>query len=483
MTGFIRSPLSCVDALRRYEYGNCHIPAMRVLHNMNDPCGMVKGIVAAGLRVTRCIAPCRPVRTCAMNASTFAVRSEDRLARFMRIRRQTLALCAGLTAEDMMVQSMPDASPGKWHLAHPTWFFEQFVLGHDPAYRSLNAAWHYQFNSYYQSVGPIHARPQRGVLSRPSLDEVRDYRARVDEAVGELIVSGVDDALAARIELGLQHEQQHQELLLTDIKHAFWSQPLRPVYRDAPRTEAAQTSAPMRFLAGRDGVVEIGYGYREGFAYDNETPRHRTWLSPHALANRLVTNGEYLAFVRDGGYRDASLWLSDGWDTVQREGWQRPLYWQDDLAGEFTLSGVRELDPLAPVCHVSYFEADAFARWAGARLPTEVEWEDAAATQPAEGNFQESQYFHPVAAQTGDGIKQMYGDVWEWTASPYVNYPGFKPLPGALGEYNGKFMNGQWVLRGGSCATPQDHIRASYRNFFPPHARWQFAGIRLGQDR
>ncbi|MBE1161695.1 ergothioneine biosynthesis protein EgtB [Dyella acidiphila] len=418
-----------------------------------------------------------------MTASTFAVRREDRLARFMRIRRQTLALCAGLSAEDLMVQSMPDASPGKWHMAHPTWFFELFVLGHDPAYRPPNPEWHYQFNSYYQSVGPMHARPQRGLLSRPSLEEVRDYRARVDEAVGELIERGIDDELAARIELGLQHEQQHQELLLTDLKHAFWSQPLHPVYREAVAAVAASPSVPMRFLPGREGAVEIGHRGREHFAYDNETPRHRTWLSPHALANRLITNSEYLAFVRDGGYRDPGLWLSDGWATVQHEQWQRPLYWQEDLATEFTLSGLRELDPQAPVCHISYFEADAFARWAGARLPTEAEWEDAAASLRAIGNFQESQQFHPRAATGGEGLQQMYGDVWEWTASPYVSYPGFKPLPGALGEYNGKFMNGQWVLRGGSCATPQDHIRASYRNFFPPHARWQFAGIRLGQDR
>ncbi|GGA06873.1 ergothioneine biosynthesis protein EgtB [Dyella caseinilytica] len=418
-----------------------------------------------------------------MNASTFAVRTEDCFARFMRIRRQTLALCAGLSAEDLMVQSMPDASPGKWHLAHTTWFFEQFVLGRDPAYRSPNTAWHYQLNSYYQSVGPMHARPQRGLLSRPSLDEVRDYRARIDEAVGELIMRGVDDVLAARIELGLQHEQQHQELLLTDIKHAFWSQPLQPVYRQALHAETENVSVPMRFLPGREGVVEIGHGDSGRFAYDNETPRHRTWLSQHTLANRLVTNGEYLAFVRDGGYRDPALWLSDGWDTVQREGWQRPLYWQEDLSSEFTLSGMHALNANAPVCHVSYFEADAFARWAGARLPTEGEWENAAVAQQAAGNFQENQRFHPIAAHAGEGMQQMYGDVWEWTASPYVSYPGFNPLPGALGEYNGKFMNGQWVLRGGSCATPQDHIRVSYRNFFPPHARWQFAGIRLGQDR
>jgi ergothioneine biosynthesis protein EgtB len=418
-----------------------------------------------------------------MNASASALRTEDRLARFMRIRRQSLALCATLTAEDLMVQSMPDASPGKWHLAHTTWFFEQFVLGRDPAYRSPHPTWDYLLNSYYESVGPMHARPQRGVLSRPSLDEVRDYRARIDEAVGELMMQGIDEELATRIELGLHHEQQHQELLLTDIKHAFSCNALHPVYRDRSLAETGHASLPMRFVPGRDGAVDIGHGDNERFAYDNETPRHRTWLSAHALASRLVTNSEYLAFVRDGGYRDAGLWLSDGWATVQREGWQRPLYWQEDLASEFTLSGMRPLDPQAPACHISYFEADAFARWAGARLPTEAEWEDAAASLQATGNFQESQHFHPIAAQHGDGLLQMYGDVWEWTASPYVSYPGFRPLPGALGEYNGKFMNGQWVLRGGSCATPHDHIRASYRNFFPPHARWQFSGIRLGQDR
>ncbi|HTV85859.1 MAG TPA: ergothioneine biosynthesis protein EgtB [Dyella sp.] len=401
----------------------------------------------------------------------------------MRVRRQTLALCTGLSAEDLMVQSMPDASPGKWHLAHTTWFFEQFVLGYDPAYRSPHAAWDYLFNSYYESVGPMHARPRRGLVSRPTLEEVRDYRSRIDEAVGELIARGVNAELAERIELGLQHEQQHQELLLTDLKHAFWCNPLHPAYRDSETPASGHASSPMHFLPGREGPFDIGHRHGSGFAYDNETPRHRVWLTPHALANRLVTNNEYLAFVRDGGYRDASLWLSDGWAIVQREGWQRPLYWQEDLASEFTLAGIRPLEAQAPVCHISYFEADAFARWAGARLPTEAEWESAAADLPVTGNFQESHRFHPVAAPHGDGLRQMYGDVWEWTTSPYVSYPGFKPLPGALGEYNGKFMNGQWVLRGGSCATPHDHIRASYRNFFPPHARWQFAGIRLGQDR
>jgi ergothioneine biosynthesis protein EgtB len=418
-----------------------------------------------------------------MTAPTYVVKTEDGLARFLRVRRQTLALCAGLSGEDLLVQSMPDASPGKWHLAHTTWFFEKFVLGHDPAYRSPHPAWDYLFNSYYESVGPMHARPRRGLLSRPTLEEVRDYRSRIDEAVGELIVRGVDAELAARIELGLHHEQQHQELLLTDLKHAFWCNPLRPAYRDTAAIAGGHASSPMHFMPGREGPIDIGHRDRTGFAYDNETPRHRVWLAPHALASRLVTNSEYLAFVRDGGYHDAGLWLSDGWAIVQREGWQRPLYWQDDLASEFTLGGTRELAAEAPVCHLSYFEADAFARWAGARLPTEAEWESAAADLPLAGNFQESHRFHPVAATHGEGLRQMYGDVWEWTVSPYVSYPGFKPLPGALGEYNGKFMNGQWVLRGGSCATPHDHIRASYRNFFPPHARWQFAGIRLGQDR
>ena len=401
--------------------------------------------------------------------------------RYRRVRQQSLQLCAGLTAEDMMVQSMPDASPAKWHLAHTTWFFEQFVLGHDPHYRPRDPAWHYLFNSYYQSVGPMHARPQRGLLSRPALDEVLGWRRHVDEAVSERLLRDDHGALAALVELGLQHEQQHQELLLTDIQHAFWSNPLLPAYLHEPAPDAASDAPPLQFMPGREGVADIGHA-GEGFAFDNETPRHRTWLSPHALANRLVTNEEYAAFVHDGGYREPSLWLSDGWATVQREGWQRPLYWQPDLASAFSLAGVRALDPAAPVCHVSYYEADAFARWAGARLPTETEWETAAAVLPIEGNLLDGTPRLPQAAH-GAGLAQMYGDAWEWTASPYVAYPGFRPLPGSLGEYNGKFMCGQWVLRGGSCATPQGHVRASYRNFFPPQARWQFAGLRLAKDR
>ncbi len=402
--------------------------------------------------------------------------------RFRQVRQQTAYLCARLSAEDMLVQSMPDASPGKWHLAHTSWFFEQFVLARDPAYQPRDAAWLYLFNSYYQSVGPMHARPQRGLLSRPSLDEVRDYRNYVDDAVGELLLVDGDPELLALVELGLQHEQQHQELLLTDIKHAFWCNPLQPAYGPPLAASTQTTPVPLRRVTGREGVVEIGHR-GDGFAFDNETPRHCTYLQPHALANRPVTNAEYLAFVREGGYREPGLWLSDGWTTVQREGWERPLYWQDDLDSEFTLAGVRAIQPHEPVCHLSYFEADAFARWAGARLPTEAEWECAAQAVEIDGNLQEAQRFHPRATSPGDGLLQMIGDVWEWTASPYVSYPGFQPLPGSLGEYNGKFMNGQWILRGGSCATPRQHLRASYRNFFPPHARWQFAGLRLGYDR
>jgi ergothioneine biosynthesis protein EgtB len=410
------------------------------------------------------------------------VAEPDIAARFVGVRRATVALCDGLSAEDLLVQSMPDASPGKWHLAHTSWFFEQFVLGRDPAYRPRDSAWHFLFNSYYQSVGPMHARPHRGLLSRPSLDEVRDYRDYIDAAVSDLLGRDDDPALTTLVELGLQHEQQHQELFLTDIKHALWSNPLRPAYGKLAPTGNLAEAVPLRFLSGVEGIVEVGHG-GEGFAFDNETPRHRTLLQPHALANRPVTNAEYLAFVHQGGYREPGLWLSDGWAAVQAGNWRHPMYWDDDLASEFTLGGMRAIDPHEPVCHLSYFEAEAFARWADARLPTEAEWESAAQAAPIRGNFQETRRFHPRPAHPDEGLLQLYGDVWEWTASPYVSYPGFRPLPGSLGEYNGKFMCGQWVLRGGSCATPQDHLRASYRNFFPPHARWQFAGLRLGHDR
>jgi ergothioneine biosynthesis protein EgtB len=400
--------------------------------------------------------------------------------RYAQVRGCSIALTSGLSAEDMQIQSMPDASPGKWNLAHTTWFFEQFVLGQDSRYRPYNADWHYLFNSYYQSVGPMHARPQRGLLSRPALADVLAYRRYVDDALQELLTGDVPAAVLATIELGLHHEQQHQELLLTDIQHALSCNPLKPAYNTI--VEAASTSsAPMTFIPGHDGLVHIGHA-GGGFAFDNEGPRHRVWLEPHALANRPVSNAEYLSFIHDGGYREPTLWLSEGWATVQREQWQRPMYWLDDLASAFTLHGVRPLDPHAPVCHLSYYEADAFARWAGARLPTEAEWEHAAEHVPIEGNLLDRAPRLPRAV-SGDGLLHMYGDVWEWTSSAYSSYPGFKTLPGALGEYNGKFMSGQMVLRGGSLATPRDHIRSSYRNFFPPDARWQFMGLRLAQDR
>ncbi|WP_430390736.1 ergothioneine biosynthesis protein EgtB [Dyella sp. 20L07] len=417
-----------------------------------------------------------------MTLAQSALQAEALVRRFRHIRTRSVALCAPLSTEDMMVQSMPDASPAKWHLAHTTWFFEQFVLEREAGYRSPHPEWHYLFNSYYQSVGPMHARPQRGLLSRPTVAQIIEYREHVDDAMTERLQRGVSAAALAVIELGLQHEQQHQELLLTDIKHAFASNPLLPAYTSRLASHVETGSVPLEFISGIDGIVTMGHD-GSSFAFDNESPRHRALLTPHALANRLVTNAEYAAFVHDGGYREPSLWLSDGWDTVCRERWQRPLYWQEDLASEFTLAGVQPIDPHAPVSHVSYFEADAFARWAGARLPSEAEWESATAALPVQGNLLDEQAFHPRAATHGPGLLQMFGDVWEWTASPYVSYPGFKPLAGALGEYNGKFMCGQWVLRGGSCATPREHIRVSYRNFFPPHARWQFMGIRLGQDR
>jgi len=406
----------------------------------------------------------------------------DLAQRFLSIRHRTAELAARLKPEDTVVQSMPDASPTKWHLAHTTWFFEQFILSRDPAYVSPNPEWHYLFNSYYQSVGPMHARPKRGLLTRPALDEVRDYRCRVDESIAALIARGDDATLPTLVELGVQHEQQHQELLLTDIKHAFAQNPLEPTFApDAPRS-LSMAAPTLAFVPFDEGVVEIGYD-GDGFAFDNEGPRHRTYRQAGSLANRPVTNAEFLAFVTDGGYRQPTLWLADGWATVQAEQWQRPLYWDEALETEFTLQGRRAIDPHAPVCHISYFEADAFARWAGARLPTEVEWETMATGLPVRGNLQDTGVFQPRASSFETELGQIYGDVWEWTMSPYVSYPGFRTLAGALGEYNGKFMNGQWILRGGSCATPADHVRATYRNFFPPHARWQFSGIRLGNDR
>ncbi|MDA3913981.1 ergothioneine biosynthesis protein EgtB [Oleiagrimonas sp.] len=409
-------------------------------------------------------------------------RAETLKARYARVRDDTLFLCATLAPEDTVAQSMPDASPAKWHLAHTTWFFEKFVLGRDPDRTALHPEWHYLFNSYYQSAGPMHARPQRGLITRPTLEQIIDYRHQVDERVLAMLEHGVDDELTSVVILGLHHEQQHQELLLTDIKHLFSCNPLEPVYMELARASGARAQ-PLRFLDRPSGVVRTGHE-GDGFAYDNECPRHDELLHPHRIAHRPVNNAEFIAFIRDGGYSTPTLWMSEGWQVVQDEGWQHPLYWSGDLASEFTLSGRREIDPYAPVSHVSFFEADAYARWAGARLPTEAEWETLAREQPVQGNLRGRGLLHPAPAPDDDGFGpvQLYGDVWEWTSSPYVNYPGFRPLAGALGEYNGKFMCGQWVLRGGSCVTPDDHIRASYRNFFYPASRWQFTGIRLGRD-
>ncbi len=425
----------------------------------------------------------------AMNTVAATPQAASALAEHYRaVRARSLALAAPLSAEDAMVQSMADASPTKWHLAHTSWFFERFVLGSQPAHAPFNADWHYLFNSYYQSIGPAHARPQRGLLSRPSLDEVRDYRRRVDDQVIALLQRDVLDSQACnQLLLGLHHEQQHQELLLTDIKHALWSNPLQPAYRDDLRRSTG-AALPMRWLPEEERIVEIGAPAWPGnpaFAYDNESPVHRVLVPAHVLANRPVSNAEYRAFILDGGYRQAAHWMSEGWTLVQNEGWQHPLYWDDGLEREFTLGGWRAIDPDAPVCHLSYFEADAYARWAGARLPTEFEWEAVAQTRPVQGNFADDDHLHPRAF-TGEGTDpaqplQLFGDVWEWTSSAYGAYPGFQPFAGNLGEYNGKFMCGQWILRGGSCATPAGHVRASYRNFFAPSARWQFAGLRLAR--
>jgi ergothioneine biosynthesis protein EgtB len=407
---------------------------------------------------------------------------------FARIRATTELLCQPLEIEDFVVQSMPDASPAKWHLAHTSWFFEQFILKAQVRnYQSPHPQYEYLFNSYYQSVGAMHERPFRGLLTRPTVQEVMKYRAHVDDHMRELLEAHADDAsIASLVTLGLNHEQQHQELLLTDIKHLFSCNPLRPAYRSQPARDTPRDLTPMRFYTFDGGIEQIGAS-ADSFAFDNELPRHKVLLEPFALANRLVTNSEYAEFIRDGGYQRAEVWLSDGWATITKERWARPPYWSEVLDSEFTLNGVQALEPSAPVCHLSYYEADAFARWAGARLPTEAEWEIGAGQMPVRGNLLESGALHP-RADDGDVVhdesqlRQLFGDVWEWTASPYVQYPGYRAPPGALGEYNGKFMCNQLVLRGGSCVTASSHIRASYRNFFYPHARWQFMGVRLARN-
>jgi ergothioneine biosynthesis protein EgtB len=420
--------------------------------------------------------------------------------RYSEVRRRSLSLCEPLTPEDMMVQSCPEASPAKWHLAHTAWFFESFVVKEFLAgYKVFNSDFTWLFNSYYQSFAEFPDKRLRASFSRPGIVEILLYRAHVDEAIDRLLDGDAAEEALRRIELGLNHEEQHQELLLTDVKHALYTNPLQPAYREAePRQvetgAATLRAAPLRFVGYEGGLVEIGQD--AGFGFDNERPRHRVWLEPFELASRLVTCGEFAEFMDDGGYLRPELWLSVGWQTVQEQGWRAPLYWRQH-GGEWEIGGLRGKRALAesaasPVAHVSYFEADAYARWKGMRLATEAEWEHAATGLTVEGNLLESGQLEPIGlssaapspvavSRDGDGPGQMFGDCWEWTGSAYLGYPGFEPLAGTLGEYNGKFMSGQMVLRGGSCVTPQRHIRASYRNFFAPETRWQFSGIRLAR--
>jgi ergothioneine biosynthesis protein EgtB len=417
------------------------------------------------------------------------------LSRFHQIRDFTTMLCAGLEPEDYVVQSMPDVSPTKWHLAHTTWFFETFILKRfSPGYRSEIPQYVYLFNSYYNAAGDMHRRDLRGLISRPTVGEAQRYRASIDSRIDDLL-SGADEKLLDEIEpilvLGIHHEQQHQELLVTDIKHVFAQNPLYPVFRE-PKIGGRSSEilgsqrSPLQFIDFEETIATIGHDGR-GFAYDNEGPRHRALVSSFSLASRPVTNGEYMAFVEDNGYKRPEFWLSLGWMTVNDQLWQAPLYWakRDGTWWNFSLTGFRPVDESEPVTHVSYFEADAYANWAGVRLPTEFEWERAALDCPIEGNFVDDENFHPCALSNPGNDKrlhQMFGDVWEWTRSAYSPYPGYRAVPGALGEYNGKFMCNQYVLRGGSCATSLSHIRRTYRNFFQPEKRWQFTGIRLARD-
>ncbi len=407
------------------------------------------------------------------------------------VRAQTAQLVENLSAEDFNLQSMPEASPLKWHLAHTTWFFETFVLqAYLKEYEPFSPHFGMLFNSYYESVGPRWPRSQRGLLSRPTIGEVFKYRSYVDGAIQQFVRQSSEEVWSQALpilELGLHHEQQHQELMLTDLKHAWALNPLGPCYREGVTWPERQAlAAESEWVEFTGGLMEMGHE-GPGFAFDNEGPRHKVWLGPYRLARDLVTCGSFAAFIADGGYEQPQWWLSEGWETVRREGWAAPLYWRRGGEGweHFTLTGWRPILETAPVCHVSFFEADAYARWSGARLPTEHEWEAAAADQAIQGRFLESEWFHPQpgpVANDGGPVRQMFGDVWQWTASSYVGYPGFHPVAGALGEYNGKFTCNQWVLRGASCVTPRTHARTTYRNFFPASARWQFTGLRLAQD-
>ena len=428
-----------------------------------------------------------------MSALVSPILQIDVAERVRSVRRRTIELVGPLTPEDMMVQSCPEASPVKWHLAHTSWFFESFILREFlPDYQAFNQDFAWLFNSYYQTFAFFPEKRLRSSFSRPGLDEILQYREHVDAGIDRLLESGPAEEALKRIELGANHEEQHQELLLTDIMHAFFTNPLRPVYRNglADLSHEGRAAGPLRFSEFPGGLRDVGHS-GNSFCFDNELPRHKVWLGPYKLATRLVTCGEFMEFIEDGGYRKPELWLSAGWDAVQANGWNAPLYWNNN-DGEWTRFTLRGELPLSraensPVSHVSYFEADAYAHWADKRLATEFEWEAAAEGQPVAGNLLNSGRLMtaPALADTDSdsqrfaGGKQFFGDCWEWTASAYLGYPGFRPLPGSLGEYNGKFMSGQMVLRGGSCVTPSAHIRASYRNFFSPETRWQFSGIRL----
>ena len=418
----------------------------------------------------------------------YKIRLESLLKRYNNIRSQTEYICKPLEPEDYVIQTMENVSPTKWHLAHTSWFFETFLLSEFvPDYQTMHPKYAYLFNSYYVQAGERHCRPKRGLISRPTVREVYEYRKYIDEQVINLLQNPPSDKLAkitAIVEIGLNHEQQHQELMLTDIKHVFSMNPLYPAYQK--REVTTENAIPENiWIEYAGGLTEIGFPGND-FCFDNELPRHKVYLNPFQIVNRLVTNEEYLEFMRDGGYDNPVLWLSDGYAVKDKEGWNSPYYWEkrEDEWWMITLQGPRKVNPAEPVCHLSHYEADAFARWAGARLPTEAEWEMAAASVGYDGNFVETENYHPTPLRdnASTDLKQMMGDVWEWTSSSYLPYPGYKPLPGTLGEYNGKFMANQMVLKGGSCVTPKSHIRKTYRNFFHPDSRWQFTGLRLARD-
>lgn len=426
------------------------------------------------------------------NLIEFAPREPERRklqTQYLQTRRLSEKLCQPLSLEDYGIQSMPDVSPPKWHLAHSTWFFETFILAKFMrGYKPFKPEFNYLFNSYYKGLGDHHARDLRGLLSRPSTVEIYDYRHDVDQKIEHLAMeAGVEEwkELARLLELGIHHEQQHQELLLTDILHIFHSNPLRPAYQKPSKRQHFPRPADLRWLDYAEDLYEIGAGSEE-FCFDNERPRHRVFLEDFRLASRLVNNGEYLAFMEDGGYRKPLLWLSDGWELLRSGKWEAPLYWErrDSSWWHMTLSGMQPIDPSKPVCHISYYEADAYARWAGKRLPREAEWEVAAQDSEIQGNFLDSKLLEPQAPSEDFPFapSQLWGDAWEWTQSPHLPYPRFRAFAGDAGEYNGKFMCNQFVLKGGSCASPAQHLRASYRNFFPPSARWQFSGLRLAED-